>query len=446
VVTLATTTTLGACWTVLVRTDEVTSLSPYLSPATVAGVWGDRALLVRGLEFATAALFILLVHELGHWFACRHHRLDVTPPLFLPAPLGLGTFGAFIRIRSPIRDKRELLDVGVSGPLAGFVALLPVLAAGVALSHPARLAEAARFGEPVLLYRPGDSLLLELLTRIFHGALPAGTLLEPHPLLLAGWVGLFATMLNLLPLAQLDGGHILYAVLGGRQRRVARVLWLGLVGLGFLWPGWWLWALFVLVLGLRHPRIVDESKPLDRRERRLAGLSLVVFVIGFMPAPIQVLEITPAPSFGAGSVASRLEVEQQRDRSLVDQLDAHRGAEAAALHLDAEARELVAEGRDQRLGDLRLRRALEGGPAAAIGAGEERELGDEQQAAADLGQRPVHPPALVVEDPQAGELGGRAAHHLEVVPGRHADQRDEAAPHRSHFRALHFDAGPRNSL
>jgi len=429
-----------------VRTDEVTDLSPYLSPATVAGVWGDPALLARGLEFAVAALFILLVHELGHWFACRRHRLDTTPPLFLPAPLGLGTFGAFIRIRSPIRDKRELLDVGVSGPLAGFVALLPVLAAGVALSSPARLADAARFGGPVLLYRPGDSLLLELLTRVFHGALPAGMLLEPHPLLLAGWVGLFATMLNLLPLAQLDGGHILYAVLGGRQRRVARFLWLGLVGLGFLWPGWWLWALFVLILGLRHPRIVDESKPLDRRERRLAFLSLVVFVVGFMPAPIQVLEISPAPAFGGGSVAARLEVENQRDRAFVDQLDAHRGAETTALDLDTEALQLEAQRLDQRLGDLRLRGPLEGGATAAIGAGEEGELGDEQQAAAGFGQRAVHPAALVVEDAQAGELGGRPAHHLEVVPRRHADQSDETALHRAHRRALDFDAGPRDSL
>ena len=333
---LFTTVTLGGAWSLLVRTDVITDLEPFFSLTTVARVWGDPALRTAGLQFALASHFILLCHELGHWFACRHHRLDATPPFFLPSPFGLGTLGAFIRIRSAIARKRELLDVGVSGPLAGFVALVPILALGVAWSEPASLASAPAVGESLLLYRPGSSLLLEGLTRLFHGPLPAGTVLNPHPLLLAGWLGLFATMLNLLPLSQLDGGHILYAAIGRWQRRLAWPMWGALLLLGLRWPGWWLWSAFVLLIGVRHPRIYEEALPLDRRGKRLVAAAWVVFVIGFMPEPIAIVELPAHGPVALDGQVARREVEHQGHRSVVDQLDRHRGAEAAALDRHAE--------------------------------------------------------------------------------------------------------------
>jgi len=271
----------------------ITDLIPLLLPETVARVWSDPELLAWGLSFSLPALFILLCHELGHWLACRRHRLPATPPYFLPAPIALGTFGAFIRIRGAIRTKRELLEVGVAGPLAGFLALLPFAVVGVALSEPVRVALAAEPGAgSLVLYRPGESLLVRGVTQLLHGRLDEGTILNPHPFLVAAWVGIFATMLNLLPLAQLDGGHVLYAAAGRAQRRLAGPLWLGLAALGLLWNGWWLWCAVVLALGLRHPPVLDEGAPLASRDRALVAAALLVFLLCFMPVPIRVAALS----------------------------------------------------------------------------------------------------------------------------------------------------------
>lgn len=292
VATFLTTTTLGAVWHRWSLVRLSTDLSPFLLPETVLGVWGDPALLSSGLTFAAAALGILFCHEMGHYLACRYYRLPATLPYFLPVPLAVGTFGAFIRIKAPIRTKRQLFDIGVAGPLAGFAVLIPVLVLGVALSRPAAvdLGPAGELtGRNILV--PGDSLALELTTRAIHGVLPAGTLLEPHPLLLAAWFGLLATALNLLPLGQLDGGHILYAALGRTQRRLAFPLWLGMGALGLAWPGWWLWCVLVLFIGLAHPPVRDEAVPLDRRRRAVAWVTLVVFLLCFMPVPLELFPI-----------------------------------------------------------------------------------------------------------------------------------------------------------
>jgi membrane-associated protease RseP (regulator of RpoE activity) len=295
VVTFGTTTTLGAVWWRLTRFDAPPDLLPWLSPHTVARVWGDPELLGAGLAFAVTALGILLVHEMGHYLTCRHHRLPSTLPRFLPAPVALGTFGAFLRIRTAIRGKRELFDVGASGPLAGFVVLLPALWWGVAASevapwpHPAHPAQAGQTGpgtEPGVL-APGQCLALWLTTHLLHGPLPEGMTLLLHPVALGAWLGLLATAINLLPLAQLDGGHILYAVAGARQRRWARPLWLLLLAAGFWWSGWFLWCLIVGLMGLSHPPVRDETTPLDRPRKWLALACLVVFVLSFMPVPIR---------------------------------------------------------------------------------------------------------------------------------------------------------------
>jgi membrane-associated protease RseP (regulator of RpoE activity) len=286
VLTFLCTTTLSPVMVLLSR--GATLLSPFLTLATVSAVWRSPELLKMGLAFSIPALFILLCHEMGHYVACRIYGIPCTPPFFLPVPLNFGTFGAFIRIKAPIYSKRQLFDVGIAGPLAGFVALVPVLLYGIAHSQPVPLSSVGKGMELIVL---GHCLAIELATRLFHGPLAPGMILNLHPTALAAWLGLFATALNLIPLGQLDGGHILYAAIGRAQRRFALPLWLGLAVLGYLWPGWLLWCLIVLVIGLYHPPVYDESEPLDGKRRALALVALLLFVLCFMPAPIDYVTV-----------------------------------------------------------------------------------------------------------------------------------------------------------
>ena len=294
-----TATTMGVDWVLAARTDVISPIpqigvfGAVLSPSVVRMVWSDPALLGVGLSFSLPVMLILLCHELGHYLFCRRYRIDATLPFFLPAPFAIGTFGAFIRIRDPIRDKRQLFDVGIAGPIAGFAVLVPFLIYGIAHSVPATVA-LAEPGRPALaLQLPGASLLTVLVTWVVHGPLPPGMVLNPHPFVLAAWVGLFATSLNLLPLSQLDGGHILYAVAGKRQWRLATPLWLLLVAAGFVFPGWWLWAAIVRLIGLRHPPVVDEETPLDGSRIALAVLAAAMLVLCFMPVPLVRLATRP---------------------------------------------------------------------------------------------------------------------------------------------------------
>ena len=252
---------------------------PLITPRLAARVWSDPALLRLGLSFSLPVLIILFVHEMGHYVACRHYRLPSTLPYFLPLPAVLGTLGAFIRIRAPIRGKRELFDVGVAGPFAGFLALLPFLLYGVAHSRPVPFSLNA--GASLLV--PGQCLAMELATRLTHGPLPEGMVLRLHPFALAAWFGLLATAINLLPLGQLDGGHILYAAAGRWQRRLALPLWVALALAGVLWGGWVLWCVVIFAMGLYHPPVLDEATPLDKSRRALALAALVVFALCFMP-------------------------------------------------------------------------------------------------------------------------------------------------------------------
>jgi membrane-associated protease RseP (regulator of RpoE activity) len=254
-------------------------------------VWSHPALLRIGLSFSIPALVILLAHELGHYIACRRYRLAATLPYFLPVPFNFGTFGAFIKIKAPIRTKKELFDVGIAGPIAGFVALIPFLLYGVAHSVPAPLELAPEATAGSGLYDLGRCLAIQLAAWPFHGWLGRGVVLNLHPMALAAWLGLFATSLNLLPLGQLDGGHILYAATGRLQRRLALPLWLLLGLAGILWRGWLLWCLIVLVIGLFHPPVADESAPLDPWRRRLAWLALAMLVLSFIPQPIALVPI-----------------------------------------------------------------------------------------------------------------------------------------------------------
>ena len=266
----------------------VTTFDPFLTPTLAAAVWGSPELLRIGLAFSIPALLILLCHEMGHYVACRIYRIPCTPPFFLPVPVNFGTFGAFIRIRAPLHDKRQLFDVGVAGPIAGFLALIPFLLYGIARSQPMPVSAG---GQGMTLLLPGRCLAIELATRLFHGPLAAGEILNLHPTALAAWLGLFATSLNLLPLGQLDGGHILYAAAAALQRRLALPFWLALALLGYFWPGWLLWCVIVLVIGLRHPPVHDEGIPLDPKRRALAWVALLLFVLSFMPVPIQYVTV-----------------------------------------------------------------------------------------------------------------------------------------------------------
>lgn len=297
--TFLTTTTLGAVWVVSARTDLSTFLDPFLAPATILGVWHDPAMLRLGLAFSLPLLFILLCHELGHWLACRHYGIPATPPYFLPAPLALGTLGAFIRIRAPIRHRRELFDVGIAGPIAGFVALLPFLFLGVAWSSVGLVREVAPEQANMYLSLPGRSLGISLVTWLLHGNLPDQSTLNFHPFALAAWFGLLATALNLLPIGQLDGGHILYAANSDLHRRMGIPVLLSLGAIAFVWPGWLLWGGLVLVLtGLRHPPVRDQAEPLDPRRRRLAWLALLLFLLSFMPVPLRQVPVTDGPPVG----------------------------------------------------------------------------------------------------------------------------------------------------
>jgi len=281
------TTTLGPVMVQLSRTDMLTLLGPLLTPEAVIQVWRNPGLLRMGLTFSIPALLILLAHEMGHYVACRRYRLPCTLPYFLPVPFNFGTFGAFIKIKAPISGKRQLFDVGIAGPIAGFVALLPFLLYGIAESHPAPLPIAGPQDATGLVLLPGRCLAIALVTWLFHGRLAPGMVLNLHPMALAAWLGLLATAINLLPLGQLDGGHILYAATGRLQRRLALPLWLVLGLMGFLWAGWLLWCVVVMLIGLYHPPVYDESEPLDAKRRLLAWLALAMLVLCFMPVPLQ---------------------------------------------------------------------------------------------------------------------------------------------------------------
>jgi membrane-associated protease RseP (regulator of RpoE activity) len=289
--TFLSTTTLGPIMVQLCRTDMMAESEPFLLPEVVLRVWRDPALLRMGLAFSITALTILLAHEMGHYIACRRYGIPCTLPYFLPVPINFGTFGAFIRIKAPIRSKQELFDVGIAGPIAGFVTLIPFLLWGIAHSQPAHLALAGPGDAAAALYVPGRCLAILLATWLLHGRLGAGMILNLHPVALAAWLGLLATAINLLPLGQLDGGHVLYAATGRFQRRLALPLWILLGFMGFLWLGWLLWCVIILLIGLYHPPVWDESTPLDGKRRALAWVALLLLVLSFMPAPLGIVAV-----------------------------------------------------------------------------------------------------------------------------------------------------------
>jgi membrane-associated protease RseP (regulator of RpoE activity) len=233
----------------------------------------------RGIPFSFTLIIILASHEFGHYFMAKRYAVDVTLPFFIPAPSFIGTFGAFIKMKSPILDRRMLLDIGAAGPIAGMVVALPVLFVGLILSdiRPALTETGTSLG---------SSLLFSLMSWIVHGSLPTEVDIILHPIAFSGWIGLLVTCLNLLPAGQLDGGHVAYAVFGRRQRGLARVIFLALILLGLTsWAGWLVWAVILYLMGLDHPPVVYDWIPLDRRRRIIGWAVMGIFVLTFTPTP-----------------------------------------------------------------------------------------------------------------------------------------------------------------
>jgi membrane-associated protease RseP (regulator of RpoE activity) len=279
--------------------------SPLVNVVLFAATAATTALF-GGAAFSAALLAILLTHEMGHWLYARRYGVEATLPYFIPIPFGVGTLGAVIRMRGAMPSRRATLDIGAAGPIAGFAVAVPLLLWGLAHSEVQVMAEVAasasspaaavwrmmqglpafplESGEPVF----GDSLLLWGAQLLVFGPLGPGEQVLIHPVGFAAWVGLLVTALNLVPAGQLDGGHVLYALLGGRRARaVARVVSYALLVAGlflsFSWLVWW--GLSRFVVGLGHPPALVEE-PLDPGRRLVAWLSLLIFVLTFVPVPV----------------------------------------------------------------------------------------------------------------------------------------------------------------
>jgi membrane-associated protease RseP (regulator of RpoE activity) len=273
--------------------------------------------IISAVSFSVALLFILGSHEMGHYYYGKKYGVDITPPYFIPAPpiiSPIGTFGAFIKIKSPISTKRALFDIGIAGPLAGIIATVPVLIIGIKLSTIVKMSDHIEGGGLVL----GTPIIMRIFSDIFYGPMPEGYDLFVHPVAFAGWVGLFVTALNLIPSGQLDGGHITYALFSKRIHRyislamIALLIIFGigtkflleigndLLGSGFSWfsesvpifegwPGWILWAVLLTFMGTKHPPTMYEETDLSLKRKILGLVSLLIFIGCFTPVPIKIV-------------------------------------------------------------------------------------------------------------------------------------------------------------
>jgi membrane-associated protease RseP (regulator of RpoE activity) len=281
-------------WSLHIGLFVLTVFTTSLAGALNAGadVFADWTTIVAGLPFSLTLMGILLVHEMGHYTLARHHGVGATLPFFIPAPppFPVGTFGAFIRMDTPPESRRALFDVGAAGPWAGLVAAIPAIVIGLQWSRiePRGLMQAGlELGEP---------LLFRILSYLTLGPVGDNMTIVLHPVALAGWFGLFVTFLNLLPIGQLDGGHVAYAMFGRRHRLVARAFVLVILVLAFYgWSGWFVWVGLVGLLGIDHPPTLDAWVGLDRRRQVAGWLTIAVFGLTFMPTPISVVE--PSPVF-----------------------------------------------------------------------------------------------------------------------------------------------------
>jgi membrane-associated protease RseP (regulator of RpoE activity) len=274
----------------------LTVFSTILSGASLEGlnIFGNPAMLwtntldvlKAGIPFSFALLGILLFHEFGHYILSRRNGVKVTLPYFVPFPNFVGTLGAVIRSKSPFINRRQLMEVGAAGPLAGVVLAIPLLIWGTA--HPRFIPEPSSMDGMVNL---GSSLLISVIDKLFSPAPPSGMIAIMHPVAFAGWVGLLVTMLNLMPISQFDGGHILYALFGKIQHKLAYLFIAILVALSFYWVGWLIWIAFGFLFKPSHPPTVLDDIPLEKNHKIIGYICILLFIICFMPVPISL--ITP---------------------------------------------------------------------------------------------------------------------------------------------------------
>jgi membrane-associated protease RseP (regulator of RpoE activity) len=243
--------------------------------------FSDPRTLLKGIPFSVTLMAILGIHELGHFLLARKHQVAATLPYFIPAPTFIGTFGAFIKMRSPVRKRRALLEIGAAGPICGFLVALPALFFGLSRSTVVPLSGA----EGILL---GDSVLMKIATALIFPNLEKGQDILLHPVAFAAWIGMLVTMLNLLPIGQLDGGHISYALLGEKSTYVAWSALAVTVALSFLSLNWLVWgALVFFLVKVKHPPVYDDYSPLTIRDKLIGVTALIIFVLTFIPVPIK---------------------------------------------------------------------------------------------------------------------------------------------------------------
>ncbi|NLP08900.1 site-2 protease family protein [bacterium] len=239
----------------------------------------------NGLSYSAAILSILLAHEMGHYLMCRRYGVPATLPFFIPFPLAnpFGTMGAVIQMKGVIPSRRALFDIGAAGPLAGLAVTLPVVFLGLEWSTIVPVPSLPDSGMTL-----GESVLFKAITLVTVGPVPEGYDVMLHPVAYAGWAGLFVTALNLLPIGQLDGGHIVYAMLGPRSRIVTMIFIAAMVVLTFFYTGWALLVVLLILLGRRHPSPWDDWTPLDKRRKLLGVMVMILFVLSFTPMPFKI--------------------------------------------------------------------------------------------------------------------------------------------------------------
>lgn len=285
-----------------------------LASSVLGGIVG---FILQGWPFAVSLLGILLAHEFGHYLVGRSRGVKVTLPYFIPFPFSaFGTMGAFISMKEIPKNKKHMLEIGIAGPLIGLLVTIPILMIGLNLSTLAPiatempegyvqflegnsvvylLAKYITFGEwlPQPVSYGGISPVLYWVRYFFTGRpLPLGGLdVQIHPVAWAGWAGLFVTAINLIPAGQLDGGHILYVLLGKKNAKKIFPIILGaLVLMGFAWQGWWLWAALIFFVGRFHAEPLDQITPLTRKHKILGLIALVVFILIFIPVPLVIIQ------------------------------------------------------------------------------------------------------------------------------------------------------------
>lgn len=244
----------------------------------------DPQVIGLSIIYVVVLLGILLGHEFGHFLTCRFYGINATFPYFIPAPTLIGTLGAFIKIKSRITRKNQLFDIGVAGPLVGFILAVPAVIYGLTLSK--AVPPSPQQGEFVIVF--GEPLIMKILGALIFKGIPSDYNVFLHPIAFAGWVGILVTSFNLFPVGQLDGGHVSYALLGKKSRKVGHLLLVVFIVMGFLfWIGWFVWVFLLLFLGLKHPDIDDETVPLSPRRKLLGFIMILIFILSFIPDPIK---------------------------------------------------------------------------------------------------------------------------------------------------------------